>query len=299
MSKQETLARHRIIIQKLRNNPCNFEDILGRLKDESDLNERNFEVSQRTFQRDLKEILELYHVEIRYDRSKKVYYIHEDSQDEYSERLFEVMDVFQLLNVNQSISDFIQFSSRTPVGSEHLNGLLYAIQSRFQISIHYKKFYHDTVETKIIEPYLLKECRNRWYLRAYDVEKKEFRTYGLDRIQALRISDKKFQYPQKTKPKEHFKDSFGIVSPGGNQAVDVLLKFTQKQGEYIRTLPLHSSQQIVEESEDEMLVKLKFVPTYDFIFELMSMGANLTVLQPNSLADELKLRFEEALKNYS
>lgn len=299
MSKQESLARHRLIIKKLRNNPSTFEEILEKLRMESDLHDLNFEISKRTFQRDLKEIEELYNIEIKNDRSKKVYYISNDSLDEFSERLFEVIDVFQLLNYNQSISKFVQFSTRKPMGTEHLNGLLYAIQNRFQIVLRYKKFDHDETENRLVEPYLIKEFKNRWYLRAYDIEKKEFRTYGIDRIQAMSISDKKFQFPNKTNPKEHYKDSFGIVGPGDAQPQEILLKFTNNQGQYIRTLPLHPSQQILEENGDEMMVRLKIVPTYDFLFELMSMGANLKVLEPQSLADEMKQKFREALGNYS
>lgn len=299
MSKQESLARHRLIIQKLRNNPSTFEEILEKLRTESDLHDLNFEISKRTFQRDLKEIEELYNIEIKNDRSRKVYYIINDSQDEFSERLFEVIDVFQLLNYNQSISKFVQFSTRKPMGTEHLSGLLYAIQNRFQVVLRYKKFDHDETENRLVEPYLLKEFKNRWYLRAYDIEKKEFRTYGIDRIQAMSISDKKFQFPNKTNPKDHYKNSFGIVGPGDAQPQEILLKFTNNQGQYIRTLPLHPSQQILEENGDEMLVRLKIVPTYDFLFELMSMGANLKVLEPKSLADEMKQKFREALENYS
>lgn len=298
MSRQETLSRHRLIIQKLRNHPASFKEILDKLSKESDLHDKKLEISLRTFQRDLKEIEELYHIEIRYNRSNGVYFINEDSDDEYNERLFEVIDVFHLLNFNQSISDYIQFSTRKPTGTEHLSGLLYAIQNRLQVRIRYKKFDHENEEDRLIEPYLLKEFRNRWYLRAYDLEKKKFRTYGIDRIKSMSISDKKFQFPQKVNPKDYFKDSFGIVGPGHEEAQDVILKFTNNQGEYIKTLPLHSSQQIIEENGDEILIKLHIVPTYDFVFELMSMGGNLKVIEPKSLANELKQNFKNALKNY-
>ena len=155
MSKQESLSRHRIIIQKLRNHPASFDEILDKFQSESELHELNLEVSLRTFQRDLKEIETLYGVEIKFDRSRKVYFINEDQQDEYSERMFEALDVFQLLNLNQSFSEFIQFDTRKPEGTEHLRGLLYAIQNRFQIQFRYQKFWSEDVEIRTVEPYLL------------------------------------------------------------------------------------------------------------------------------------------------
>lgn len=299
MSKKEALTRHRIIIQKLRKKPCSFEEILDKLDSESKLNERKFEISKRTFQRDLKEIEALYGIEIKFDRSSKVYFIFEDNQDEYSERMFEALDIFQALNLNQSFADFIQFDTRKPEGTEHLSGLLYAIQNRFQIHFRYQKFWSDEVEVRTVEPYLLKEFKKRWYVFAYDLERKEFRTFGLDRLFALHITTTKFQHPQKINPKEFFKDCFGIVGPGDQHPQDILLKFTEGQGNYIRTMPLHHSQQISEEHQGEMIVRLKLVPTYDFVQELLSHGEFVQVLAPKKLGKQLKTRLQKAARLYN
>ncbi|MFA7447283.1 MAG: WYL domain-containing protein [Weeksellaceae bacterium] len=299
MSKQEALHRHQIIIKKLRRNPCTFEEILSKLRSESELYEIDLEISKRTFQRDVKEIAALYKIEIKFNRTKKAYYISDDIEDTYSDRLFEALDVFQLLNLNQTISQFIQFKPRKSTGTENLNGLLHAIQNRYQIQFRYEKFFPDEIDSRKVEPYLLKEFKDRWYVLAYDLEKKDFRTFGLDRIYALQILPIKFQHPQTMDPKLYYKNSFGIVGPSNGEPQDIILKLTNSFGEYIRTLPLHTSQEILEEDGRDMLIKLHLIPTYDFVFELMSMGANLKVLEPQSLADELKNRFKSALELYA
>lgn len=301
MSKQETLARHRIIIQKLRSKPSSFEEIQEKLESESELQELNFHISKRTFQRDLKEIETLYGIVIEFDRSRKVYKITEDHQDEYSERMFEALDIFQVLNLNQSISEFIQFETRKPDGTQFLSGLIYAIQNRIQIRFRYKKFYEEDVELRTVEPYLLKEFRKRWYVFAYDLNRKEFRTFGLDRLYGLEFTSIKFQFPQDIQPKEHFKDCFGIVRPGEEKPEEIILKFTHNQGNYIRTMPLHRSQEILEDKNakpGEMTVKLKLVPTYDFITEILYHGEFIQVLQPKSLADEVHNKLKSAVKLY-
>ncbi len=298
MSKQESLARHRIIIQKLRNKPCSFDDILGKLESESDLLDMNFEISKRTFQRDLKEIETLYGIEIKFDRSRKVYFINEDSQDEYSERMFEAMDIFQVLNLNQSLSDFIQFDTRKPLGTEHLSGILHAIQNRLQVQFRYQKFYETDPEVRTLEPYLLKEFRKRWYVFGFDLEKKEFRTFGLDRLYALNITSIKFQFPQKINPKDYFKDSFGIIGPSEGKIEEITLLFSNNQGNYVRTMPLHHSQQILKDENGEMLVQLKLFPTHDFISEILSSGESVKVIKPKSLAIEIKNKISKMLNSY-
>lgn len=299
MSKQDSLLRHKIIIQKLRNQPSSFEEIQNKLQSEADLLDAdNLVTSLRTFQRDLLDIASFYGIEIKYNRSKKVYFIENDSEDKYSERMFEALDVFQALNVNQSFSAYIQFDTRKPEGTEHLSGILYAIQNKFQIQFRYQKFQEKEEEIRTVEPYLLKEFRKRWYVFAYDLKHKEFRTFGLDRLSALNISSNKFQFPQKINLKEYFKDCFGIVGPNEGEVQDILLKFTSHQGNYIKTMPLHESQQIIQETPDEMLVKLKLIPTYDFLMEILYYGEFVQVLEPKHLADEVKGRFQKAVKLY-
>lgn len=298
MSKQESILRHKTIIQKLRNNPASFEEILNKLESESELHNFELVVSLRTFQRDLKEILSIYGIEIKYDRSRKVYFIENDSEDEYNERIFEALDVFQALNLNQSFASYIQFETRKPKGTEHLSGILYAIQNKFQIRFRYLKFWSDEAETRTVEPYLLKEFRKRWYVFAFDLDKKEFRTFGMDRLSALEITSKKFQFPQKINLNEYFQNSFGIVGPSEGEVEEILLKFTNNQGNYIKTMPLHESQQIVKETPDEMLVKLKLIPTYDFVMELLFYGEFVQVLEPVSLVREVKTRLEKAVGVY-
>ncbi|MDD3772169.1 MAG: WYL domain-containing protein [Weeksellaceae bacterium] len=300
MSQKETILRHRIIIQKLRNKPSSFEEILEKLESESDLHqyELQFEISKRTFQRDIKEIASLYNIVIKFDRGQKVYFIAEDHQDEYSERMFEALDVYQILNLNHSLAEFIQFDTRKPEGTEHLSGLLYAIQNRFQIQFRYAKFWSTEVENRTVEPYLLKEVRKRWYVFAYDLDRKEFRTFGLDRLFALNITQKKFQFPQQLNPKNYFKDCFGIIGPDERKTENILLKFTENQGSYIRTLPLHSSQKILEDRNGEMTVQLKLIPTYDFVMELLSHGEFVKVLEPADLVKEIKTRLQKNLKIY-
>lgn len=298
MAKQDTYYRHRIIIQKLRSNPCTFEEIREKLKSESELNDMDLMISIRTFQRDIQEIYQLHNTEIKYDRSQKVYYIAEDFQDSYSERMFEALELFQVMNLNQSVAEFMQFKPRKAKGTEHLNGLLHSIQNKHQIQFRYMKFSSEEVDIRTVEPYLLKEFKDRWYVLAYDIEKKAFRTFGLDRMSLLNVLPHKFQFPQTIDPKVHYKDSFGIVGPNNGKAQDIILELKNNQGEYLRTLPLHDSQEILQTKGHKMQVKVHLIPTYDFIYELMSMGANLKVLKPKSLADELKRNFKNAYAQY-
>ena len=298
MSKRESIARYNLIIKKLRKQPADFEQISTYLSLESELQEYNFNVSKRTFQRDLDDIRSLYNIDIVYDFSRKVYFIDLEEQPELNERILEAFDTFSALNITDRLSNYIHFEKRRPQGTENLYGLLHAIKNKVQISFSYKKFWEDEMSQRTAEPYALKEFKNRWYVLANDLKDNKVKSFALDRLTELEITRKKFQLPIDFDVNEHYKYCFGIISPNEHQPQEVILSFDPFQGKYIKTLPLHESQVILKDNEEELLIKLTLFLTHDFLMEILSYGDNVKVIQPESLIEDLKTSYENALKLY-
>ncbi len=78
----------------------------------------------------------------------------------------------------------------------------------------------------------------------------------------------------------------------------MVLKFTARQGQYIKSLPLHHSQTIIEDSKEALTIQLKVHITYDFIMELLCFGAAVKVLEPASLVSELKGCYARGMGQY-
>jgi len=298
MSKRESIARYNLIIKKLRKQAASFKDISDYLAFESDLQEYNFNVSKRTFQRDIEDIRSLYNMDIQYDFSRKVYYIDFDEQPEVNERILEAFDTFNALNISDRLSNFIHFEKRRPQGTENLYGLLHAIKNKVQITFSYHKFWENESTHRTAEPYALKEFKNRWYVLANDLKDKNVKSFALDRLTELEVSRKKFQFPIDFNVNEHFKYCFGIIGPNVQKPQEIILSFNPFQGKYIKTLPLHESQVILKDDEHELLIKLTLFVTHDFFMELLSFGSNVKVIQPLSLITDIKKAYENALKLY-
>jgi len=78
----------------------------------------------------------------------------------------------------------------------------------------------------------------------------------------------------------------------------VILSFDPVQGKYIKSLPLHESQQIIIDNNTELQIKLFLYTTYDFEMELLSYGEYVKVLKPDSLIEVMKNRYSKALNIY-
>lgn len=298
MSKRESIARYNLVIKKLRKHPASFAEISDYLALESELQEYNFNVSKRTFQRDLEDIRSLYNIDIQYDFSRKVYFLDLDEQPDVNERILEAFDTFNALNLSDRLSNNIHFEKRRPQGTENLYGLLHAIKNQVQINFTYQKYWEDELTERIVEPYALKEFKNRWYVLANDLKDNQVKSFALDRLTDLEITKRKFQFPNDFNINDHYKYCFGIISPNGHKPQEVILSFDPFQGKYIKSLPLHESQQILIDNEDELRVKLTLFVTHDFFMELLSYGKNLKVIEPESLIKDIKNSLQETLKQY-
>lgn len=298
MSLAKTFLKHRFIIEQLRRRPQKFIELNATWKDSED-NVEGGDLLQRTLQRDIQVIREVYNIEIKCNRSTNEYEITEDN-DLYAQNLLEAFDVFRALQNYGNLSEMIQFEKRLPAGTEYLSPLLGAIKEKRQVKLHYYKFWDRSSQTqeRTIEPYLLKEAQRRWYVLAWDVEKEALRVFGLDRIKHL--DDErgvKFQHPVPKDVEHYFDDSFGAwVDNERTQAEEVVLAFRKfptdtvfipNPAKYLEAMPLHSSQEILKDEEEAIVLRLRIKITPDFIKELLSYGKQVEVLTPAHLQEEL------------
>ena len=97
---------------------------------------------------------------------------------------------------------------------------------------------------------------------------------------------------------KEFNESFGIINGTNEKPIGVILSFTLQQGRYIKSLPLHHSQKLIIENNDEIQFSYYIKPTYDFRMELLSYGGQVKVIQPESLKETITKNLEAALNLY-
>ncbi|CAM4162154.1 YafY family protein [Flavobacterium antarcticum] len=303
MSKQRFIKRYSLIINLVRRKPSSFDIIKKYLQEQSIIEEENFEVELRTFQRDLKEIESLFGIKIRKNRAKDVYEIVENSDEdsEKHDRLMESFEVFNVLNLSNQFENEIIVEKRKPLGLEHIYTLLSAIKKKHEVQFTHEKYWTEEEEKhlKQVQPIALKEARFRWYLIAKDKKDNIIKTFGLDRISDLKVLENTFVRTSNYDAKSAFQHSFGIVTKENEIPEKVILSFSQKQGKFIKSFPLHHSQKTIIDNETELRVELLIHLTYDFIMELLSIGAHVKILQPKILQEEIKRRLNETLSLYS
>ena len=299
MPKKQFIKRHLLILEKLRKNPCDFKELQAFIKKRFSYEDEDYEILKRTFERDVNEIRSIYGVEIEYNRRDKVYEIVQEANENNTNRLMESYQMYNALSMSDSVANHLILEKRKPLGTENMYGLLHAIQHHIEVRFEYEKFWGFAQEKnrRTVRPLALKEARYRWYLIAEDKKDGAIKSFGLDRISLLEISATRFEYPNSFHLEAKFKHAFGIIS-GEEDPEKIQLWLNREQGNYIKSLPLHHSQKIISETNSELILELFVCPTHDFVMELLSMGANVKVLEPKSLQQKVKAKLLDAAKLY-
>lgn len=126
---------------------------------------------------------------------------------------------------------------------------------------------------------------------------KKLKIYGLDRIRSLKVLEDTFKLPTDFSAAEYFESMYGIVSDKETPVRIVLRAYTQHK-EYIKSLPIHHSQRLIEDLGDYADFELWVTPTYDFIMRLLHDGAWLEVISPVSVRNTMKGWISDMSEHY-
>lgn len=276
-----------------------FEGINDKWK-RSSLSEGNC-LPKKTFQNHRKAIEDIFDVLIECDTQNGYkYYI--DSAEDFNDNsmrhwLLSTFTVNNLISESQKIKDRIHLEN-TPSGQKYLSPIIEAMRDGYCIELTYQSYWRDSLNTILIEPYFVKIFKQRWYVIANNRVKQSTRVYALDRIKDLNILSVKFELPETFKPVDYFYDCYGIIRDDGIEECRVKVKMTASQARYLRDLPLHHSQEELE-SDNKMSIFAYYIkPSFDFKKELLSMGAEVEVVEPEWFREEIMREIENMNNKY-
>jgi len=297
MSTQGTIHSYYLIIDRLRTKPNPTKKALYDI-----LKDQGMKISMRTLDRRIEEIRTEFYLEVPYDAGTNSYSLSVEDQ----KSLNDLLRFLELNTITRIFGDSIKFSKESIKhfsfdtdgsfqGLSILKPLLNAIQTNHLISFHYHKYNEDSSkDTTNFCPMILREYLGRWYVCGTFFNSSGWFTYGLDRISSLMVSEEVF-IPSIDNPASKFDSVIGVsvLNP-----VEVELAFTPSQAKYIKSLPLHHSQEIISESDEEVVFRLHVAYNYELVQKILMYGIHVRVLKPTALVEDVKNILAEALEKY-
>lgn len=256
-------------------------------------------IPRRTFHCHREKIQELFDINIECDRRTSEYYI-EDCQtlanDKIRSWLLETFSVNNLAAEQQHLHDRILLE-KIPSGEIYLTSVIEAMRDSRIIKFTYKSFTDAVPHDVYLQPYFVKVFRQRWYVIGYTSAYNGIRTYSIDRFENIEVTKESFEYPSDFIPEEYFDGCFGIMY-SNLPCESVVLKVSSVQAGYFKTLPLHETQKTVSDTETHTVFKYEMKITNDLIKEILSYGADVEVISPQSLRSKIEKHLSAALQKY-
>ncbi|MCY0967930.1 helix-turn-helix transcriptional regulator [Chryseobacterium wangxinyae] len=181
-------------------------------------------------------------------------------------------------------------------GLEHIDILYEAILNKKVLSILYKSFKAKESSNFVVHPQLLKEYNNRWFLIC--LHKGKMYNLALDRMESIEVDEKTPYIDQDLDGDEFFKDIVGVTVSDTMKPRNVVFFVDASNTPYIKTKPLHKSQEVVSENEDGAIFKICVQINYELERLLLGFGNCLIVRKPRNLRLRMEEKFKNGLKNY-
>ena len=232
----------------------------------------------RTFHNHQKAIKDIFDVYIECDKKDGYrYYIDEPERLEGNNLRNWLISSYATLNQIQAdnkLENRILFED-IPSGQTWLTRITDAMRRDRVLRITHQGFYKRS-------PYYSNRNRERG-VKPDDV----YLAYALDRILNIEETGESFVVNKNFDANRYFEGCCGIIT--SDEPIErVVVRAYDGFANYLRTLPLHSSQRELKSDDESALFEYHVKPTFDFYQLVLAQGDQIEVLEPESVREEMR-----------
>jgi predicted DNA-binding transcriptional regulator YafY len=169
-----------------------------------------------------------------------------------------------------------------------------AQRQRLEIAYHGRE--RDTLSEREISPQRLVHYRDNWYLDAWCHHRNALRNFALDRIRFAKTLNKAAKELPDEEIDTHYGSTYGIF--GGPAKGMAVLRFTAERARWVADERWHPGQQDrwLEDGRFERM--LPYSDTRELLLDILKYGADVEVVSPPELRQEVAARLTAAARQY-
>jgi predicted DNA-binding transcriptional regulator YafY len=169
-----------------------------------------------------------------------------------------------------------------------------ALAQKQSVQMRYYSASRDSTRRRKVDPYRLWYSAGALYLVAYCHLRQDIRLFAVDRIRSLTITDDPWQMPLGFDLESYIREAL-VVMRGKPIAVELL--FDRKTSAWAKDRVWHPSQQVKQCKGGRMQMTLRVADTPELIGWLLSFGAGVQVVSPQSLRQKVREEARKVLEN--
>jgi predicted DNA-binding transcriptional regulator YafY len=288
---------------------------------------KTLEVSPKTVQRDIDYMRYQLNLPIEYDQERHGFYFTEivthfpsvhiteseliallvarKAVEQYANTPFQkpLADAFQKLTagldgqISFSWHELEQSFDVRPIGVSKQNLPVFetvaaALREQCELELQYRKLEAKGPEPRRVQPYSLICVEHQWYLRAWDLVRRDLRTFHLGRISRAKKLPHHFKRSIGFDVNETLLDSIGVFV--GTPPENIVLRFSGWAATVAAERTWHSSQSTRSRDEKTVELHLKVAINPEFERWLWSWGDVVEIISPIALRDRIRAAHQRA-----
>jgi predicted DNA-binding transcriptional regulator YafY len=183
---------------------------------------------------------------------------------------------------------------RTASASEHVARLLDAILHHRRATMRYDSFSSNREKEYLIEPCRLVFAQGGLYLVAFVPEYRHLRTFALDRVIALSVTEERFE--PLVLEDDAFAHSLGVHQGTAPEAIEI--QFDPRIARYVKGRVWHPTQTIRDQPDGGIIVELRVSNDWALKSWILGFGPLARVMAPPELATGILEEIERARSLY-
>jgi predicted DNA-binding transcriptional regulator YafY len=178
--------------------------------------------------------------------------------------------------------------------SARLAQLVDATLNHRRAIMRYHSFSSDREKEYQVEPYRLVFAQGGFYLVAYVPEYHALRTFAVDRIQSLSLTEERFEPVDL--PADAFENSLG-VNQGTPERIEIV--FEPRIARHIKERVWHASQHIAETADGKLMMTLNVSNDFALRSWILGFGPLARVISPPELVRQIQEEADKTRLQYA
>lgn len=168
------------------------------------------------------------------------------------------------------------------------------LQGRRLIIDHFNKERNEILNREV-SPQRLNYYKENWYLDAWCHLRNELRSFALDALRGVILTDKPIKIVSDKVLSTAFDAGYGIFSGANLEWAD--LAFTSERAKWVSKEQWHPEQESWTTDDGTYHLKVPYSDPRELCMEIMRHAPEVKVISPKSLRDQVKKQLTAALKN--
>lgn len=171
-----------------------------------------------------------------------------------------------------------------------------AVLERKRLSFQYRARSTGNGSVRNTSPQRLTHYRDNWYLDALDHDRRQLRSFALDRISAPQLGNTAEDWPD-SELDAHFAQSYGIFS--GPARAWATIRFSAHAARWVADERWHAQQKQRFLPDGRFELQVPFGNARELLMDVLRYGPDAEVIAPVSLREEMKQLLTLALTGYA